>query len=88
MTTMNGSDSFSVNFATSFITSVDLGREEEALSFFCTSERRPTSGPPTLAIPNHTSTTTSAPRRTIHRDHQAPQLCVSWLAGSACHQSA
>ena len=64
ITTKYGSASVELNFAASLPTSVDsadLGRNE-ALSFFCTSDSRPTSGPPTLASPTHTSsirTTTS-----------------------------
>ena len=82
MTRMKGSDSVSLNFATSFITSVDsaFAGRNEALSFFCTSERRPTSGPPTAETPNHTRRAARATNLTAQRDRirELPSSMV-WL---------
>ena len=67
ITTKYGSESVALNFAASLPTSVDsadFGRNE-ALSFFCTSDRRPTRGPPTAASPNHASSTRPTANRRV-----------------------
>src|SRR5665647_1691896 len=67
ITTKYGSASVELNFAASLPTSVDsadLGRND-ALSFFCTSDSRPTSGPPTPASPNQANRTRTSTNRRV-----------------------